>query len=101
MLIYLIETLRARFFLLELVLPTADHTMTVQMSKSFGEPNQKEFWLTCFSAALHRLPAAQALAEADEALRLCDERWKNPPHVGSITFEHAYPVGHAFARDRA
>lgn len=73
--------------------------MLVPMSKGFrSEPNRKEFWLQAFSAALHRVGAAEAVLEADEALRLCDERWRNPAIVGSVNYEHDYPVGHVFAK---
>jgi len=62
-----------------------------------SEPTRKAFWLQAFTAALHRVQPSQAVVEADEALRLCDDRWKTAPLVGSCNYEHDYPVGHRFA----
>jgi hypothetical protein len=58
---------------------------------------RKDFWLSAYLAALHRLPAASAVAEADDALRCADERWANPPTIGSWRYQHDYPVGNTFA----
>jgi len=62
------------------------------------EPTRKQFWLFAFTAALHRLSVPEAIQEADQALKLCDERWHTPPAIGSLNYEHDYPVGHAFRR---
>jgi hypothetical protein len=61
-----------------------------------AEPTRKQLWCAAFTAALHRVAASEAIVEADEALRLCDERWRNAPTVGSCNYEHNYPVGHTF-----
>jgi hypothetical protein len=57
---------------------------------------KKTFWLEAYLAALHHLSAADALKEADEALRLCDERWNNAPYVGHWRYEHDFALGHSF-----
>lgn len=60
---------------------------------------RKDFWLSAYLAALHRMPAAAAVAEADEALRCVDERWANPPTIGSWRYQHDYPIGTLFHAD--
>lgn len=61
-----------------------------------AEPTRKQLWFAAFTAALHRLEPEKAISDADEALRLCDARWQNPPYVGTVNYEHDYPVGHNF-----
>jgi len=57
---------------------------------------KKQFWVAAYLAALHRVGADDALAEADKALSLCDERWRNPEYIGHWQYKHDFPVGHAF-----
>ncbi|MET4675865.1 MULTISPECIES: hypothetical protein [unclassified Luteibacter] len=57
---------------------------------------RKDFWLAAYLAALHRLSADDAVAEADQALRRADQRWENAPTIGSWRYEHEYPVGSTF-----
>jgi hypothetical protein len=58
--------------------------------------SQKDWWLSCYLAALSRVGPDEAKAEADSALAICNERWKLPPVIGTWQYEHNYPVGHEF-----
>lgn len=49
---------------------------------------QKEFWVQAYLALLQRYDPEQAIAEADKALAVADERWKDPVMEGI-----ARPVG--------
>lgn len=60
---------------------------------------KKHFWMAAYLAALHRVTPAEALVEADEALRLGDERWRNPEHVAHWRWVHDFPLGHDFPAD--
>ncbi|HWG87107.1 MAG TPA: hypothetical protein VN679_04935 [Candidatus Acidoferrales bacterium] len=59
---------------------------------------KKHFWLAAYVAALHRKSPTEAITEADEALRLCDERWREPEFVGHWKFKHDFPLGWDFDR---
>lgn len=61
-----------------------------------NEPTQKEVWLDSFNAALHRMPAEEAITEADKALELCNKRWERPPCTETWNYSHNYPVGRVF-----
>lgn len=41
------------------------------------EISQKQFWLSAYIAALHRLDHEAASVEADNALQACNKRWAN------------------------
>lgn len=58
-------------------------------------PSQKEFWISAYLAAMHRLGPEQALLEADKALTLCNQRWNQNTHrpVRSCQFVYNYPLG--------
>jgi hypothetical protein len=58
---------------------------------------KKQFWTEAYLAALHRLSAKDALQEANDALEICDERWKNPESVGHWQWKHDFPIGHSFS----
>lgn len=61
-----------------------------------NEMSQKDFWIAAFVAALHRVDPARALAEADEALQLSNQRWchDNVPPVLASQYLHRYPLGY-------
>jgi hypothetical protein len=61
-----------------------------------GLITKKQFWTEAYLAALHRVPPTEALAEADEALRLCDNRWRDPPYIAHWKYNHDFPLGHTF-----
>jgi hypothetical protein len=63
------------------------------------EPTQKDFWVAAYLAALHRVPQADAMSEADAALAACNERWAYPPFVNTWRYRHMYPLGHLFSDD--
>ena len=65
-------------------------------NRTVTEPTRKEFWLTCFTAALHRVGPEAARDEADKALELCDQRWKGAEVVATWHYKHHYPIGHTF-----
>ncbi|MDR3385425.1 MAG: hypothetical protein P4L92_00105 [Rudaea sp.] len=65
-------------------------------NETVSEPTRKEFWLTCFQAALHRVSPEKALKEADRALALSDKRWLDAEYVATWHYTHHYPVGHKF-----
>jgi hypothetical protein len=67
-----------------------------QMSQSASPISKKQFWVAAYLAALHRLPAAEALKEADEALRVADERWQNSEIVGHFRYTHEFELGQTF-----
>jgi hypothetical protein len=60
------------------------------------EPTKKQLWLASFTSLLSRLPPEEAVKEADRAIQLCDERWREPEWVTSWNYAHNYPVGHQF-----
>jgi hypothetical protein len=60
------------------------------------EPSQKHFWAACYTAALTRMSAEEALAEADKALELSNKRWENAPTATTWQYLHNYPLGHVF-----
>lgn len=57
--------------------------------------SQKDFWIQAYLAALHRVGPRDAIADADAALALCNERWdqRNIRPVVSCQFPHNYPIG--------
>lgn len=55
---------------------------------------KKQFWISAYLAALHRLPAQEAINEADEALRLSDERWTKTKVVSDFRYTHDFELGH-------
>ena len=61
-------------------------------------PSQRKFWFSAYLASLHHLPPAQALAAADEALAMADERWRVKHFVTTCAERADYPVGHPFPR---
>lgn len=61
-----------------------------------NEPTLKQVWLMAFMAALHRVGPIGAKMEADEALYLADQRWKDAATVGGWDYRHNYPLGHRF-----
>ncbi len=63
------------------------------------EPTKKQLWLTAFTSLLARLSPKEAAQEADQALQICDERWKEPQWAWSWQYKHAYPVGFEFRHD--
>lgn len=69
--------------------PAAPHYSTPH-----PEISQKQFWLSAYIAALHRVDHAAATAEADGALAACNKRWSNyaqPVQVWQSA--HNCPVG--------
>jgi hypothetical protein len=63
------------------------------------EPTKKQLWLAAFTSLLARLPPDEAVKQADLALELCDERWKEPQWVWSWEYKHSHPVGFEFRHD--
>lgn len=58
------------------------------------EISQKQFWLSAYIAALHRVDHDAALVEADEALQACNKRWANQSKTVQIwQNEQNCPVG--------
>lgn len=51
-----------------------------------NEITRKQFWLGAYTAALGRLAAHAAVAEADLALELCDASGKMPPQSAHGSF---------------
>jgi hypothetical protein len=66
-----------------------------------NEITRKQLWLNVFTAAVARLPANEAVAEANLALELCDARWKDASTIGTWQFRHNYPVGFDFPVTRS
>lgn len=65
-----------------------------------GTPiSKKHFWLAAYLAALHRLPSAEALTEADQALIDADKRWAHKDLVADFRFTEDYEIGHVFPAD--
>lgn len=60
---------------------------------------KKNFWVAAYLAALHRVPPAEAKVEADEALRIADERWQWSDVVAEFRNKHDFEIGHAFPQD--
>lgn len=58
----------------------------------------EEFWNKAFLAALARLPADEAKAEADKATELCVRRWQSlthgwrPSHIGKWRGENIFKL---------
>ncbi|WP_426287612.1 hypothetical protein [Luteibacter sp. E-22] len=67
-----------------------------QMTQAAAPISKKQFWVAAYLAALHRLPAAEALQEAEEALRMADERWQRSEVVGHFRYTHEFELGQAF-----
>jgi ABC-type glutathione transport system ATPase component len=63
---------------------------------SLSPVTKKQFWISAYLAALHRLPAKEAIDEADEALRLSDERWAKTQVVSDFRYTHDFELGHPF-----
>lgn len=59
-------------------------------------PTKKDLWFAAYIASLHRRTPDEALADADRALELCDERWSRSAHVPCWNYKFQYPVGHTF-----
>ena len=59
----------------------------------YPEQSKKEFWIEAFLAAFHRVDAATAEQQADEALRRCDQKWEHRTLGPSVAYWHDYPVG--------
>lgn len=57
---------------------------------------KKEFWVAAYLAALHRVSANEALAEADQALSVAEQRWQDPEYVGHWKYKHDFPLGFIF-----
>lgn len=62
-------------------------TFTPFLSSQRVEMTQKEFWISAYLAALHRLDHAAALKEADQALLTCNKRWQWP-HRARVEVQH-------------
>lgn len=60
------------------------------------EPTKKQLWLASFTSLLARLSPEEAIREADRALDLCDERWRDPEYVTTWEYAHNHAVGHHF-----
>ena len=60
------------------------------------EPTKKQVWFAALTALLGHLLPDEAVAAADRALELCDERWREPEFVADWKYKHDFPVGHAF-----
>lgn len=60
------------------------------------ELSKKQFWIAAYLSCLSRLSPKDAEKEANEALDICDKKWKSPEIVGSWNFKHNYPLGHEF-----
>jgi hypothetical protein len=58
------------------------------------EPTKKQLWLAAFTSLLCHMNPGEAIIAADEALELCDERWKDPEWVTTWQYKHNYAVGH-------
>lgn len=63
---------------------------------SSNEMTMKDLWLASFTSLLCRLSPEEALSEADRALALCNDRWKEPDWVETWQYKHNYPVGTEF-----
>ena len=68
----------------------------VPTSANESNLSKKEFWVAAYLAALHRVGPEDALKEADKALGICDERWRDPDYVGHWKFKHDFPLGWDF-----
>ncbi len=66
-----------------------------------SEPTQKQFWIMAFTSALCRVPPAEAMREADESLRLAEERWTDAPAVACWEYRHSFPLGHQFDDEKS
>lgn len=62
------------------------------------EPTKKQLWLAAFTSLLCRLAPEDAIKEADRALELCDERWRDPKWVETWQYAHNYPLGFVFSK---
>lgn len=65
-------------------------------ARSMPIMSREELWFAAFLAALHRVEPTQAIAQANESLKLCDEQWRDPPVITTFTYTHAYPVGQTY-----
>lgn len=65
-------------------------------ARSTSLMSREELWFSAFLAALHRVEPKDAIDQAHEALRLCDEQWRDPPVVACFNHAHAFPVGQAY-----
>lgn len=54
---------------------------------------QKEFWIQAYLNLLTTHGPRDAVAFADEALDICDERWKTPVVEGTVQLLADVPVG--------
>lgn len=66
------------------------------MAQAASPISKKQFWVAAYLAALHRLPAAEAVEEAEEALRMADERWQRSEVVGHFRYTHEFELGQTF-----
>jgi len=55
--------------------------------------SQREFWVAAYLTALARVPPSQPLAEADEALRICNDRWSAEVRRPSLGVPSTRPLG--------
>jgi hypothetical protein len=65
------------------------------------EPTMKQVWFNAFTALLTRLAPEQAIEEADRALGLCNEHWRDPEWAWTKVYKHTCPVGTQFENDPA
>lgn len=75
-------------------------TMALRALQPNDEMSQKEFWISAYLAALHRVGPAEAVAQADQALELSNQRWchDSVPPISACQYLHNYPVGYIPSR---